>query len=112
MRDEVLFFHGSVSQATWIPLLILQLSSVTITCLHNIFVPQLLIKRDCSFLLYCNEDNKSQNYFEIPGCKHLCKSKMYHYVLLENKNLFLIVHCLSNQFLAGIQIKITAFHII
>lgn len=39
-RDAVLFLHGSVSQAAWIPLLILHLSSVTITCSHNIFVPQ------------------------------------------------------------------------
>lgn len=40
-RDEVLLFHGSVNQASWIPLLILQLSSVTATCSHNIFVSQL-----------------------------------------------------------------------
>lgn len=33
MRDEVLFFHGSVSQASWIPLLILQLCFVTTTLL-------------------------------------------------------------------------------
>lgn len=77
----------------------------------------LLIKTDCSFLLYPTKtkrpNSSSLRMTEIPGWKLLCWDKIYYYGLLQNKRkMILIVCCLSNQFLARIQIKITAFHVI
>lgn len=114
------FAHGSGSQGTWIPLLILPPS---ITCDHNSVAQHLcapvvlLIKRDCSFLLYRADTGRPNSSYYLQMILRSQAESYYvniKYIIMfccKTKKI-LIVHCLSNQFLVGIQIKIIAFHII
>lgn len=87
----------------------------TILCDYNVVAWHLcasvvlLIKRDCSFLLHCADTKRPNSSYYLQMILRL-QTESY-YINIKYIIMLLIVHCLSNQFLAGIQIKITAFHI-